>query len=110
MRRTRRLAIAAAAVTSLELGASVASAAPGPTLTYAKVIAALAIACLALVEPAFAMHPPGGLRPHPLEGCRRPSAPVRCRARIKLPPGYGPRQIRRAYRIQPLLDAGKDGS
>lgn len=56
------------------------------------------------------MHPAVGVPLHPLAAaldkagrfhCQQPSAKLHC---------YGPAQIRNAYAIQPLIDAGHDGS
>lgn len=80
-----------------------------PALSCAKVMATLVVASLAVAAPAFGMHPPGGafqpqataLDSWRLFHCQQPSAPNNC---------YGPTQIRTAYNIQALIDAGQGGS
>ena len=55
------------------------------------------------MDPAvgFALHPQAALPDGRGFHCQRPSAQFHC---------YGPAQIRNAYAIQPLIDAGQDGS
>jgi subtilase family serine protease len=55
------------------------------------------------MHPAVAVtqHPQAAIRDSGGFQCQRPSAQFHC---------YGPAQIRNAYAIQPLIDAGRDGS